>query len=125
MELDLIRTLLTEMLDQLRVQVESPALLLMVGNDQVDQQHSLIHVHQFEVMERKLLLRNEMMITLVVMMDEVPHEFKKLDGHELEEIQEQLILELKIEEMVKDLIQIQPIVMWDQVLVLVATHLVT
>ena len=51
------------------------------------------------------------MIILIVMMDEVHYEYKKLDGHELEETQEHQILELRIEEMVLDLIQIQLIEM--------------
>ena len=35
-------------------------------------------------MERKLSLKDEMMITLIAMMVEVHYECKKQDGHELE-----------------------------------------
>ena len=56
------------------------------------------------------------MITLIVMMVEVHYEYKKQDGHELEDIQERQIVELKIEEMALNLIQMQPTEMWDQLL---------
>ena len=125
MALDSIQIQHIEILAQLLVQVEFLALLLMDGNDMEDQRLTMTLALLFEVMERKSDQKGEMMITLIVMMVEVQHEHRKLDGHELEETQETQTLELRIEEMGLDLIQMQPIVMWGQLLALVETHLVT
>ena len=125
MESDLIPVLLIVMWDQLLNQAEILLVMLqMDGLDLVEMIQLQILVLRYVEMERKLSLKDEMMITLIAMMVEVHYECKKQDGHELEGTQVQLILELKIEEMVSDLILTLLIVMLGQLLAQAETHLV-